>query len=99
MRSALLLLLVQNIHQNKCDISTGLFLSSNRATINAAMRSPMKKGRSGAPTSVKLNIFDALWWIFYSWDFLPNFRIIFLKLIIFSNPISYSCHALKKSEI
>ena len=92
MRSALLLLLVQNIHQNTSDISTGRFLSSNRATINAAMKSAMKKGRSGAPTLVMLNIFDAVWWIFYSWDFLPNFRIMFLKLLIFSNPISYSCH-------
>ena len=99
MRSTLLLLLVHNIHQNTCDIGTGLFLSSNRATINAAMKSAMKKGRSGAPTSVKLNIFDAVWWIFYSWNFLPNFKIIFQKLLIFSNPISYSCPALKKSEI
>ena len=66
MRSALLLILGQNIQQNTCDISTGLFLSLNRATINAAVKSPMIKGRSGAPTSVKLNIFDAVWWIFYS---------------------------------
>ena len=66
MRSALLLLLVQNIHQNTCDISTGLFL--DKATMNAASKSPMKKGRSGALTSVKLNIFDAVWLvsIFYS---------------------------------
>ena len=94
MRSALLLLLVQNIHQNTCDISTGLFLSLNRATINAAMKSPMKKGRSGAPISVKLNLFDAVWWIFYSWDFLPNFRFIFLRLLISPFQIQYHTAAM-----